>query len=226
MPGRRQSRPISDADAFAPALAERDALGLAAARHRAVRQHMPGARRAPRVRRGRRRARGHGHRRRLPHLQRAAGRGAARRARRCSPSTDGMEGAHAAHHRQSAQRAWRRRRDCGRPAPVVWLVAAGVDGLRPRLLPGAPDARAGRHGLDRPHRVRQLRAARRAAVAPTSRARGFLHKAIVPNVAWWFRHASTLTVVTGVLLLVTTGYLLPSARLRQRRLRAAARAPG
>jgi uncharacterized membrane protein len=39
--------------------------------------------------------------------------------------------------------------------------------------------------------------------------RGFLHKAIVPNVAWWFRHASTLTVASGAILLVTTGYLLP-----------------
>lgn len=41
-------------------------------------------------------------------------------------------------------------------------------------------------------------------------AREFLHKAIVPNVAWWFRHASTLAVVSGAILLVTTGYLLPT----------------
>ena len=40
--------------------------------------------------------------------------------------------------------------------------------------------------------------------------RQFLHQAIVPNVAWWFRHASTLTVVSGAILLVTTGYLLPN----------------
>jgi uncharacterized membrane protein len=40
--------------------------------------------------------------------------------------------------------------------------------------------------------------------------RDFLHKAIVPNVAWWFRHASTLTVASGAVLLVTTGYVLPS----------------
>jgi uncharacterized membrane protein len=40
--------------------------------------------------------------------------------------------------------------------------------------------------------------------------REVLHKAIVPNVAWWFRHASTLTVASGAVLLVTTGYLLPS----------------
>ena len=40
--------------------------------------------------------------------------------------------------------------------------------------------------------------------------RDFLHKAIVPNVAWWLRHVSTLTVVSGAILLVTTGYLLPT----------------
>ena len=40
--------------------------------------------------------------------------------------------------------------------------------------------------------------------------RDFLHKAIVPNVAWWLRHASTLTVASGAILLVTTGYLLPT----------------
>jgi uncharacterized membrane protein len=40
--------------------------------------------------------------------------------------------------------------------------------------------------------------------------REFLHKAIVPDVAWWFRHASTLAVASGAILLVTTGYLLPT----------------
>lgn len=40
--------------------------------------------------------------------------------------------------------------------------------------------------------------------------RGFLHKAVVPEVAWWVRHASTLTVASGAILLVTTGYLLPN----------------
>jgi uncharacterized membrane protein len=39
--------------------------------------------------------------------------------------------------------------------------------------------------------------------------RAFLHKAIVPNVAWWFRHASTLTVASGAVLMVLTGYILP-----------------
>ena len=51
--------------------------------------------------------------------------------------------------------------------------------------------------------------------------RGFLHKAVVPSVAWWFRHASTVTVVTGVLLLVLAGYLLPSLVYGTERLRAA-----
>jgi uncharacterized membrane protein len=40
--------------------------------------------------------------------------------------------------------------------------------------------------------------------------RSFLHKAVVPSVAWWFRHASTLAVASGVLLLVLAGYLLPT----------------
>jgi uncharacterized membrane protein len=38
----------------------------------------------------------------------------------------------------------------------------------------------------------------------------FLHKTVVPGVAWWFRHASTAAVASGVLLLVLAGYLLPS----------------
>jgi uncharacterized membrane protein len=49
-----------------------------------------------------------------------------------------------------------------------------------------------------------------ALQAADDQGRGFLHKAIVPNVAWWFRHASTLTVVTGVILLLTAGYVLPT----------------
>ncbi|HEY7085281.1 MAG TPA: hypothetical protein VH519_10745 [Hyphomicrobiaceae bacterium] len=40
--------------------------------------------------------------------------------------------------------------------------------------------------------------------------RSFVHKAVVPRVAWWFRHASTMAVVTGVLLLLLSGYLLPT----------------
>jgi uncharacterized membrane protein len=47
----------------------------------------------------------------------------------------------------------------------------------------------------------------RAADDPT---RNFLHEAMVPRVAWWFRHASTVAVASGALLLLLSGYLLPS----------------
>ncbi|MGE0853949.1 MAG: hypothetical protein AB7O44_30775 [Hyphomicrobiaceae bacterium] len=47
----------------------------------------------------------------------------------------------------------------------------------------------------------------RAADEPT---RAFLHEAMVPRVAWWFRHASTAAVASGALLLLLSGYLLPS----------------
>lgn len=47
----------------------------------------------------------------------------------------------------------------------------------------------------------------RAADDPT---RAFLHTAMVPRVAWWFRHASTVAVASGALLLLLSGYLLPS----------------
>jgi uncharacterized membrane protein len=40
--------------------------------------------------------------------------------------------------------------------------------------------------------------------------RGVIHTAIVPHVAWWFRHASTLTVLSGAVLLVLAGYLVPA----------------
>ena len=71
-------------------------------------------------------------------------------------------------------------------------------------------ARAGRHGLDRPRVLRQLRAARRPAERPTSRARRSCTRPSCHSVAWWFRHASTVTVLSGVVLLVLAGYLLPS----------------
>jgi len=40
--------------------------------------------------------------------------------------------------------------------------------------------------------------------------RGVLDTSIVPAVARWFRHASTVTVLSGLLLLLSAGYLLPS----------------
>jgi uncharacterized membrane protein len=49
-----------------------------------------------------------------------------------------------------------------------------------------------------------------ALKAADETARGVIHKAIVPRVAWWFRHASTVTVLSGALLLVFAGYLLPA----------------
>jgi uncharacterized membrane protein len=33
---------------------------------------------------------------------------------------------------------------------------------------------------------------------------------LIPQVAWWMRHASTLVVASGVLLLLAAGYLLPA----------------
>jgi uncharacterized membrane protein len=38
-------------------------------------------------------------------------------------------------------------------------------------------------------------------------ARAVIHGAIVPRVALWFRHASTVAVASGAVLLVTSGYL-------------------
>jgi uncharacterized membrane protein len=40
--------------------------------------------------------------------------------------------------------------------------------------------------------------------------RGVLDTSIVPAVARWFRHASTVTVLSGLLLLLFAGYLVPS----------------
>jgi uncharacterized membrane protein len=40
--------------------------------------------------------------------------------------------------------------------------------------------------------------------------RGFFAKSVIPQVAAWYRHASTLAVATGAILLVTSGYVLPS----------------
>jgi uncharacterized membrane protein len=49
-----------------------------------------------------------------------------------------------------------------------------------------------------------------ALKAGDDQTRGIFHTAIVPHVAWWFRHASTLTVVTGAALILTAGYALPT----------------
>jgi uncharacterized membrane protein len=39
--------------------------------------------------------------------------------------------------------------------------------------------------------------------------RGFFFKSVVPQVAAWYRHASTVAVATGAILLVTSGYVFP-----------------
>ena len=57
--------------------------------------------------------------------------------------------------------------------------------------------------------LRQFRAARRPADRRRA-VRGVPAQGRGAEVAWWFRHASTLAVASGVLLLVLTGYLLPS----------------
>ena len=54
-----------------------------------------------------------------------------------------------------------------------------------------------------------------ALQAADEQARGFLHKAMVPSVAWWFRHASTLTVVSGVAPAGAGRLSAAVARLRQ-----------
>jgi uncharacterized membrane protein len=40
--------------------------------------------------------------------------------------------------------------------------------------------------------------------------KAFMAKAVIPNVFWWVRHASTVTVASGILMLIAAGYLLPS----------------
>jgi len=92
---------------------------------------------------------------------------------------------------------------------IAWLLAAGADGLAlaaflVRLLHVV--AAMVWIGLIVFVNFVQLVVLRTADEAQ----RSFLHKAVVPRVAWWFRHASTVAVVTGLLLLLLGGYLLPA----------------
>jgi uncharacterized membrane protein len=92
---------------------------------------------------------------------------------------------------------------------VIWVVMAGVDALGflsflVRLL----HVLAGMVWVGLIVFVNFVQLV--ALQSADEQSRSFLHKAVVPNVAWWFRHASTLAVVSGALLLVMTGYLLPS----------------
>ena len=107
----------------------------------------------------------------------------------------------------------------------------GQPGRRPRRSPGGAARLAGRHGRRRRPGAAPSWSAWCTCWPPWSgsassffvnfvqlvalqsadeQGRDFLHKAVVPNVAWWFRHASTLAVASGAILLVTTGYLLPT----------------
>ena len=92
---------------------------------------------------------------------------------------------------------------------VVWLIAAGADGLAltaylVRL--GHVVAAMVWIGL-----IAFVNFVLLVALGTADEAsRSFLHKAVVPRVAWWFRHASTVTVITGILLLILSGYLLPA----------------
>jgi uncharacterized membrane protein len=92
---------------------------------------------------------------------------------------------------------------------LVWLVAAGADGLGlVTFLIRVVHVLAAMIWIGMVFFVNFVQlVAVRTADEP---GRSFLHNAIAPNVAWWIRHASTLAVASGVLLLVLAGYLLPS----------------
>jgi uncharacterized membrane protein len=92
---------------------------------------------------------------------------------------------------------------------VIWLIVAGADGLALTAFVvrlGHVVAAMVWIGLIVFVNFVQLVALGSADEAQ----RAFLHKAVVPRVAWWFRHASTMAVVTGILLLILSGYLLPT----------------
>jgi hypothetical protein len=92
---------------------------------------------------------------------------------------------------------------------VVWVVTAGVDGFGLlSFLVRLVHVLAAMVWIGLVVFVNFVQLV--ALQSADDQGREFLHKAIVPNVAWWFRHASTLAVVSGALLLVTTGYLLPN----------------
>ena len=92
---------------------------------------------------------------------------------------------------------------------LVWIVASGVDGLSLlSFLIRLVHVLAAMIWIGLVFFVNfvQLVALRSA----DEQGRTFLHKAVVPVVAWWFRHASTVAVASGVLLLIPSGYMLPS----------------
>ncbi len=87
-----------------------------------------------------------------------------------------------------------------RPAPTAWRFSSFLVRLVHVLAPWSGSASCSSSISCSWSRCRR----------PTSRRAAFLHKAVVPSVAWWFRHASTVVVASGVLLLILAGYLLPS----------------
>lgn len=92
---------------------------------------------------------------------------------------------------------------------IAWLIAAGADGLAlAAFLVRLVHVLAAMVWVGLIFFVNfvQLVVLGRADEAQ----RSFLHKAVVPDVAWWFRHASTVAVVAGILLLFLSGYLLPA----------------
>jgi uncharacterized membrane protein len=101
---------------------------------------------------------------------------------------------------------------------VVWLVAAGADGLAlTAYLVRLVHVLAAMVWIGLIVFVNFVQLVALGSADEAQRA--FLHKAIVPSVAWWFRHASTVAVVTGVLLLLLpaliygTGVFMPAARV-------------
>jgi len=92
---------------------------------------------------------------------------------------------------------------------IIWLIAAGADGLAlTAFLVRLGHVVAAMVWIGSIVFVNFVQLVALASADEPQRA--FLHKAVVPRVAWWFRHASTVTVVTGILLLLLSGYLLPA----------------
>lgn len=90
---------------------------------------------------------------------------------------------------------------------LVWIVNAGVDGMGfTSFLLRWVHAFAGMIWIGMIWFVNFIQLVAVGSAEPPERAAIMKH--IVPRVAATFRHASHLTVLSGVLLLVTSGYLL------------------
>lgn len=92
---------------------------------------------------------------------------------------------------------------------VIWLIAAGADGLAlTAFLVRLGHVVAAMVWIGLIVFVNFVQLVVLGAADEVQRS--FLHKAVVPRVAWWFRHASTVAVLSGILLLILSGYLLPT----------------